>query len=172
MRGVVQNKRNPLGEQGSATGHSLIEVMVAMVLASLGLVAGLGMAQVADRGLQQGMKSTRALTMAESKLEAKRASAWSRLLLDDVDHDGMAETAMRDDGVVPDEVADDGTYSASMERDGIHLVWTVTLSRNAPLASVSSAVITARASYPVEGGFDKEIQLGTLRTNPNYVGAR
>lgn len=172
MKGIVRKAWSLSSERDPAAGHSLVEVMIAMVLASLGLVAGLGMAQVADRGLQQGMKSTRALTMAESRLEAKRASAWSQLLLDDVNHDGVAETVMRDDGVVPDEVANDGTYTASADREGIHLVWAVALSRNAPLASVASAVITARASYPVEGGYTKEIQLGTLRANPAYVGAR
>lgn len=156
----------------SATGHSLVEVMMAMVLASLGLLANLSMAQVVDRGLQQGVKTTRALAMAESKLEAKRAGAWSELLRDDVDNDGTAETVMRDDGILPDEVANDGIYSASTGRDGIHLVWTAALSRNAPLASVASAVISARATYDIRDGHTREIQLGTLRANPAYVGAR
>lgn len=156
----------------SGAGHSLIEVMMSMVLVSLGLLASLGMIQVADRGLQQGVKTTRALAMAESKLEMKRANAWIQLLLDDEDHDGTAETVMRDDGTLPDEVANDGTYSASTERDGIHLLWTVALSRNAPLASVASAVITARARYDMGDDHTREIQLGTLRANPGYVGAR
>ncbi len=143
-----------------------------MVLASLGFLAGLGMAQVADRGLQQGIKSTHALAMAESRLEAKRAGAWSELLRDDVDHDGVAETVMRDDGIAPDETANDGTFTASTDREGIHLVWTVALGRNVPLASVASAVITARARYEVEGGHHKEIHLGTLRANPTYMGTR
>lgn len=172
MRGIVRMAGSLLSERDSAAGHSLVEVMIAMVLATLGLLAGLGMSQVADRGLQQGIKSTRALAMAESRLEEKRASAWNRLLLDDVDHDGVGETVMRDDGVEPDAVANDGTYTASTDRDGIHLVWTVALSRNTPLASVASAVITARARYNVEDGHDKEIQLGTLRANPAYVGAQ
>lgn len=172
MTRSVPSGWNMLDRNSWQTGHSLIEVMMAMVLASLGLAAGLGMAQVAERGLQQGIKSTRALSMAESIVETKRASAWNELLRDDVDQDGVVDTVMRDDGIAPDEVANDGIYTAGTERQGIHLTWSVALTRHLPLASVTSVVITAQASYRLDSDRLKEIRLATLRANPTYVGAQ
>ena len=110
--------------------------------------------------------------MAESRLEAKRAVPWELLLTDDVDADGTPELTMRDDGTHGDTQTGDGIYTGSQDHEGIHLVWTVQLDRSGPLQTVGSAVIQARARYSVGRGQRREIRIGTLRANPNYIGWR
>lgn len=162
---------------GREAGFGLIEVMVAMLILSCALLGVMGLFEWADFGLREGLRATRALAMAESRLEAKRTSPWSGLLTDDVDADGTAEIQMRDDGVHPDEQAGDGVYTAALEQDGIRLIWTVQpdradVLRPGSLARVGSVVIAARASYATRRGQWREVQVATLRANPGYVGAR
>lgn len=153
-------------------GFSLIEVMVAMVILAFAVVGVMGMHQWAEQGLQDGANGTRALALAESRLEAKRAMPWNALLQDDLDADGIAEVTMRDDGEGADERAGDGVYTASSENDGIRLVWTVQPDRPDRIRDSSSAVLLVQASFPAGQGRQRDIRLGTLRANPNYVGAR
>ena len=155
----------------------MIEVIVAMLILMCALMGVMGLFQWAEVGFWEAMRADRALSVAESRLEAKRARPWKALLSDDLDGAGEAEVQMRDDGVPPDEQADDGTFTAGTERDGIRLVWTVRPDRMEPgdstsMARVGSVVITARATYPVGLGRQREIRIGTIRANPNYVGPR
>lgn len=154
------------------TGFSLIEVMLAMVILAFAILGVMGMFQWADHGLRQGDQATRALAMAESRLEAKRTGPWKALLTDDLDADGTPEMTMHDDGKDPDAVAGDGIYSAGLELDGIRLVWTVQPDRAGLLRSSGSAVIQAWARYSVSRGQWREIHVGTIRANPAYLGAR
>lgn len=151
-------------------GFSLIEVMIAMVVLAFGILGAMGAIQWSDYGLRQGMMGTRALALAESRLEAKRAVPWRALLADDLDGDGRPDVSMRDDGHVPDQQADDGLYTARVEQDGIVLEWTVRPDRVGPAQVWGSAVITAHARYPVGQGRWHEVTVGTLRANPRYVG--
>jgi len=160
--------RPDLGESGS----SLIEVMFAMVILAFGVLGVMGMFQWADHGLRHGANGTKALAMVESRLEAKRAVTWDALLLDDLESDGIPEITMRDDGTQGDEKAGDGVYTASREQDGIRLVWTVQPDRPGSLRSAGSVVIQARASYQVGQDQWREIRIGTLRANPQYLGNR
>ncbi len=159
----------PFRPQG---GFSLIEVMIAMVILAFGLLGTMGTFQWADYGHRYGAKGTQALALAESILETKRAMPWELLLTDDVDGDGNPEMTMGDDGTQGDTLAGDGTYTASLDREGIHLVWTVRPDRPGPLQLVGSVIIRARASYSVGRGRHREIGLGALRANPNYIGRR
>lgn len=143
-----------------------------MVIVAFAILGVAGMFQWSDYGLRQGINGTQALAMVEARLEAKRNAHWDALLVDDLDADGTAETAMRDDGQREDQVAGDGIYTASTEKDGVHLYWTVRLDRSSPLPSAGSATIEARARYQIGEGRWKEIRLGTIRANPRYVGAR
>lgn len=84
---------------------------------------------------------------------------------------------MRDDGVPPDEHEADGIFTAGREQDGIRLVWTVQpdrLDRSSPASfiRVGSVAITATAGYTAGRGQWREVQLATIRANPNYVGPR
>jgi|GEM_PF-266187 len=156
----------------SESGFSLIEVMLAMVILAFALVGVMGMYHWADYGLQLGANGIKALALAESRLEAKRAVSWEALLADDLDFDGRPDLTMRDDGTGADETAGDGVYSAAVDKDAIHLVWTVQADRSGPLRLAGSVSILVRASFPAGKGPRREIRIGTLRANPRYVGTR
>ncbi|MBI3807780.1 MAG: hypothetical protein HY281_09775 [Nitrospirae bacterium] len=152
-------------------GASFAEVLVAMTLTLIGLVGAMGAFQVAERSLRTGTLATRALAMAESRLEAKRSMRWDRLLLDDLDYDGVPDLVMHDDGVGGDVLAGDGVYSGSWDQDGVQLIWTVTPSRFDSLSASGHVLIEARAVYAASEG-QREVRVGTLRANPVFVGSR
>jgi hypothetical protein len=153
------------------SGASFAEVLVAMALTMIGLVGAMGAFQAAERILQTGTLATRALAMAESRIEAKRSARWDRLLLDDLNHDGIPDLVMRDDGAADDVLAGDGVYSGSWDQDGVHLVWTVTPSRSGSLPASGHVLIEARAIYG-SGEGQHEVRVGTLRANPVFVGSQ
>jgi hypothetical protein len=162
---------------GREAGFGLVEVMVATLILTCAVLGVMGLFQWADLGLQEGLQATRALALAESRLDAKRTAPWTALLRDQPGGHGGADIQMRDDGVPPDERAGDRVFTGRMEQDGITLVWTVEPDRvdglrPDSLARVGSVVITARASYATRRGTRREIRLATIRANPNYVGAR
>ena len=153
------------------SGASFAEVLVAMALTMIGLVGAMGAFQAAERILQTGRLETRALAMAESRIEAKRSARWDRLLLDDLNHDGIPDLVMRDDGAADDMLAGDGVYSGSWDQDGVHLVWTVTPSPSGSLPASGHVLIEARAIY-TSGEGKREVRVGTLRANPVFVGSQ
>ncbi len=159
-------------EQRRQAGFSLIEVMIAMVILAFAILGVMSSFRWSDHGLRQGATGTRALALAESRLEAKRAAPWTALLRDDVDGDGRPEIAMRDDGQPPDAQAGDGLYTAAVERDGIMLQWMVQPDRAGPVPAWGTAIVTASARYPVGEGRWREVTVGTLRANPSYLGTR
>jgi len=153
------------------SGFSLVEVMVAMVISGIALMGTMGAVHLASRQAQEGVAADRALMMAQSRLEAKRSIQWESMLVDDLDHDGVPEVILKDDGEGSDAVAGDGVYSAGVERDGIRLIWTVEPDRTGPLSGVGSVAIVAVASYQGPRGLH-EVRMGTVRSNPLYVGMR
>src|SRR5512145_1467853 len=116
-------------------GASFAEVLVAIALTMIGLTGAMGAFQVAERSVKTGMLVTRAVAMAESRIEAKRSVRCDRLLLDDLNHDGTPDLVMRDDGLSGDVLAGDGVFSGSWDQDDVHLTWTVTPSRSASLSA-------------------------------------
>jgi len=153
-------------------GFSLIEVMVAMMISGIALLGTLGTVEITSRYVQQGGLSSKALELAQGKLEAKRSIRWSSLLEDDQDYDGIPDIVMVDDGQGADTTAGDGIYTASYERDGITLVWSIESDREKSLSASGIVVIRAVASYSDRRGQRREVQVATLRANPNYVGLR
>lgn len=151
-------------------GFSLIEVMVAMVIAGVALMGTLGAVEIASRHVQQGGLHSKAIELAQAKLEAKRSVRWQSLLEDDLDRDGTPETLMADDGQGFDITAGDGVYTAGYERDGVTVVWTIEAERAGPLRSAAMVMIRAVASYPGLNGHRREVQVATIRANPNFVG--
>jgi hypothetical protein len=152
-------------------GASFAEVLVAMALTMIGLVGAMGAFQAAERSLRAGILATRALAMAESRIEVKRSVRWDRLLLDDLNRDGVPDFVMRDDGAGGDVLAGDGVYSGSWDQDGIHLIWTVTPSRSGSMSASGHVLIEARAVYAEAEG-QREVRVGTLRANPVFVGSQ
>jgi hypothetical protein len=152
------------------SGVSFAEVLASMALTMIGLVGAMGAFQITERSLQTGTLATRALAMAESRIEAKRSARWDRLFLDDLNHDGVQDLVMRDDGAGGDALAGDGVYSGSWDQDGVHLIWTVTPSRSGSLSASGHVLIEARAVYAAGEG-QREVRVGTLRANPVFVGS-
>ncbi len=154
----------------SSSGASFSEVLVALALMLSGLMGAIGAFHTVERSIGKGILATRALAMAESRIEAKRSVRWDRLLLDDLDHDGAPEVLMHDDGTNGDLTAGDGVYSAVQEQDGVLLTWSVTPNRIGSLSGSGFVIIEARASYMWNNG-RHEIRLATLRANPSFVGS-
>ena len=150
-------------------GLTLIEVLMASLVASVGLVGGVALLCWAEQGRQVGTLGTRALAGATSIVEAKRAVVWERLLVD-VSDDGQSERAMADDGRPPDATAGDGIYTAEREADGIRLTWTVEPSRRGVLADSGHVTIRVQASYRTVSGRSRLIEVSTLRANPKFIG--
>jgi len=150
-------------------GATFSEVLVALALTLIGVVGAMGAFQAASRGISQGSLATRALAMAESRLEAKRSISWELILMDDLNHDGNMEISMRDDGSGGDRGAGDGVFSALWEQDGVSLTWTVSPNRPGSVLASGFVIIEAKASYQWSEG-RREVRLATVRANPNFVG--
>jgi prepilin-type N-terminal cleavage/methylation domain-containing protein len=153
-------------------GFSLVEVMVAMVISGIALMGTLGAVEISSRHVQQGGLNSKALELAQARLEAKRSVRWQSLLEDDLDRNGVPETHMADDGQGSDLTAGDGVYTAMYERDGVTVMWTVEAERPGPLRSAALVMIRAVASYPGLNGHKRVVQVATIRANPNFVGQR
>jgi prepilin-type N-terminal cleavage/methylation domain-containing protein len=153
-------------------GFSLVEVMVAMMISGIALMGTLGAVEISSRHAKLGSISTKALELAQGRLEVKRSVRWQSLLEDDLDHDGSSETFMADNGEGGDVAAGDGIYTASYERDGVTVVWTIEGDGPGPLSAAGMVTIRAVASYPGLGEHKREVQVATLRANPNFVGQR
>ena len=150
-------------------GATFSEVMVAMALMAIGIMGAMGAYEAAEKRLGRDALAARALAMAESRIEAKRAVPWEQLLLDDLDHDGVPEVTMHDDGDGADRTAGDGTYSAMLQKDGVTVQWTVTSHRPGSLSNAGAVVIEAYSRYQSETG-ERDVHLATLRANPGFIG--
>src|SRR5215204_4626700 len=128
-------------------GFSLVEVMVASMITGIALMGMMGVMDIASRDVHQGSVSLRALALAQGRLEAKRSVRWQALLEDDVDHDGIRETLMNDDGVKGDQMAGDGIYTAVQDHDDVTLTWTLEPDPSGPLKSTVLVVLRVTASY-------------------------
>jgi hypothetical protein len=133
-------------------------------------MGAMGAFHAAGRSIGHGTLATRALAMAESRIEAKRSVRWEFLLMDDLDHDGVPEMRMHDDGASGDRVAGDGIYSATREQDGVLLTWTVAPNRAGSLPESGYAVLEARATYMTVSG-EHVVRLATVRANPMFAGS-
>jgi len=109
------------------------------------------------------------MAIVESRLEAKRSARWDRLTSDDLDHDGLPDVVMRDDGQAGDKSAGDGVYTGLWEQDGILLIWTLTPNEPGPLLRAGYVLVDARAFYGQEGR-RQVVEATTVRANPSYVG--
>jgi hypothetical protein len=149
----------------------LVEVMVAMMILAVAMIGSLSLFEWAEGGVRQGETALRALALAESKLEGKRAVRWERLLAEDLDADGQYETLMRDDGLDGDETAGDGVYTMRAHHGPVELNWTVRPAQPRNLPASTYAVIHVSARYRIMRDHWREIELGTVRANPRYVGS-
>jgi prepilin-type N-terminal cleavage/methylation domain-containing protein len=154
----------------SRQGFGLIEVMLAMVVLSFAILGVMASFQWADHGVRASVQGTQALALAQARIEAKRAGRWNRLLLDDLDGDGVAEVVMRDDGQYPDATPGDGLYTAAIEQAGVKLTWTLRAEPVGSLMDAGLVSVDVRAEYQAAPGRWRQIRLGALRGNPGYLG--
>jgi prepilin-type N-terminal cleavage/methylation domain-containing protein len=167
-----EENRIPPGSNPAAEGFTLVEVMMSLVVLSVGLLGAIGMLHWTERSLQQSLRANRALLLAEARIEAKQAGLWEHLLLDDMDHDGAPDIAMQDNGLHEDAMAQDGIFTAGIDEDGIRVVWTVEIpNRTEPIVSAGLVWIDVRAHYENQVGQIQEVHLRTMRANPRYTGA-
>ena len=130
----------------------------------------LGAVEISAKHVQQGGLNSKATEMVQARLEAKRSVRWQSLLEDDLNHDGIPEALMADNGQDYDVTAGDGIYTAMHEHDGVTVVWMIETERPGPLNSTAMVMIRARASYAGLSGRKREVQMATIRANPNFVG--
>jgi hypothetical protein len=154
-----------------ATGATFSEVLVALALTSVGVMGAMGAFQASDKSVRHDALAARALALAESRIEIKRAVPWDQLLLDDLNHDGMPDIIMHDDGTGGDRRAGDGIYSAMLEQQDVTVIWTVAPRHVEGLGNSGGVVIEARAIYQSSSG-EREVHLATLRANPSFAGSR
>lgn len=154
----------------SPKGATFSEVLVALALTLIGLIGAMGAFHAAEQRIGQGTLATRALAKAESRIEAKRSIQWEQLLMDDLDHDGLHEVLMHDDGAGGDQIAGDGIYAAAWEQDGVLLVWTVSPNRPGSLLDSGFVTLEARATY-MTGSGPREVRVATIRANPVFAGS-
>ncbi|HSB44796.1 MAG TPA: choice-of-anchor X domain-containing protein, partial [Nitrospira sp.] len=88
----------------------------------------------------------------------------------DLDHDGLHEMLMHDDGAEGDQIAGDGIYSAVWEQDGVLLAWTVSPNRPGSLSDSGFVTVEARATY-MTGSGPREVRVATIRANPVFAGS-
>ena len=150
-------------------GATFSEVMVAMALTSVGVIGAMGAFEAAAKSLGRDALAARALSMAESRLEAKRAAPWGQLLGDDLDYDGVMDVPMHDDGAGGDRTAGDGIFTAMHEEHGVTVVWTISAPHGGSLITSDAVVIEARGVYRASGG-EHEVRVVTLRANPAFAG--
>ena len=151
-------------------GATFSEVMVAMALTSLAVVGAMGAFEAANKTVGREALAGRALSMAESRLEAKRAAPCSQLLVDDLNHDGVAEVSMHDDGTDGDREAGDGIYTAKHEENGVAVVWTVAVPHAGSPGTWGSVVLEARGVYRGSGD-EREVRIATVRANSVFAGS-
>jgi prepilin-type N-terminal cleavage/methylation domain-containing protein len=158
-----------MNRESRQEGMTLIEVIVAMVISGIALLGAIGAVQISSSSIRDSGLATKALELAQSRLESKRSVRWQFLLEDDVDGDGIPDTLMKDDGQGSDVAADDGIYTAMLEHEGVTVVWTVEADSRRPLHSVGIVAMRAVSSYVGRDG-RKEVRVATLRANPVFVG--
>jgi len=152
---------------GSARGATLSEVLVALTILPIGLMGAMGAFQTSQRTIMQGTLSSQALALVESRIEAKRAARWEQLLSDDLNHDGLPDVIMRDDGQGGDRSGNDGTYTGRYDHGNISLTWSIQPLGATNLRMAGLVVIEAQAVYGTE---QREVAMATVRANPWYVG--
>ncbi|MCP9464904.1 MAG: hypothetical protein NNA25_08910 [Nitrospira sp.] len=151
-------------------GGTLLEAMVAAAIAGVMFMGTMETVGTAARFVHRADMMTRAQSIAQSRLEAKRSVAWPLLLAEDVDGDGAPDTVMRDDGTEPDEEAGDGVYSAMTEHRGLTEKWMIEIHGPVPLASAGMVTITAVVTFEDSDGW-WELRMKTMRANPAFVGS-
>ncbi|MCI0526826.1 MAG: prepilin-type N-terminal cleavage/methylation domain-containing protein [Nitrospira sp.] len=125
-------------------GFTFIEVILALTLFSFGLLAITGMFGVSTQALQSGGDRTKAVLLAQEKLEELKDLPYHHIMFTPNDQ-GPA----------------DRLHTAREDHGPIQLSWSVEKDR--PMAGLS--VLTVQAIWRASGGQVKSVKFVTLRTD-------
>jgi prepilin-type N-terminal cleavage/methylation domain-containing protein len=125
-------------------GFTFIEVILALTLFSFGLLAVTGMFGVSTQALQSGGHRTKAVLLAQEKLEQLKSLPYHRMM-----------------SVPVGEDSDDPLHVVREDDGPIRLTWSVQKDR--PVAGLS--VLTVEAVWKVSGGRTKSVKFVTLRAD-------
>jgi type II secretory pathway pseudopilin PulG len=124
-------------------GFSLLETMIAATIAGIAFVGTMTAVAVASRFIPQTGLVDTAQERVQSRLEGKQSVRWRSLLMDDLDHDGMPETIMKE--------------------------WTIEVDPMRPIATVGMATIRSVVTYHGTNG-PQQVRMQTIRANPAFLG--
>jgi prepilin-type N-terminal cleavage/methylation domain-containing protein len=124
-------------------GFTFIEVIIALTLFSFGLLAITGMFGVSTQALQSGGSRTKAVLLAQEKLEQLKSLPYHHIMFTPSDED-----------------PNDLLHTVREDHGPIQLSWSVQKDR--PMAGLS--VLTVEAVWRVSGGRIKSVKFVTLRT--------
>ncbi len=122
-------------------GFTFLEVILALTLFSFGLMAIVRMFGVSAQTLQSGGHRTKAVLLAQEKLEELKNLSYNGLRDIDTDHDGI--------------------HTSEEARGPIRLIWTVHI--NQPGMGLSMLKVSGVWRDP--GGQVRSVDLATLRTD-------
>jgi prepilin-type N-terminal cleavage/methylation domain-containing protein len=125
-------------------GFTFLEVILALTLFSFGLLAVTGMFGISTQALQSGGDRTKAVLLAQEKLEQLKILPYHSLIFPPA-------------GEYPD-----GPFDTVRENHGpIHLTWSV--QKDQPWVGLS--VLTVEATWRISGGQIKSVKFTTLRAD-------
>jgi len=125
-------------------GFTFIEVILALTLFSFGLLAVTGMFGVSTQALQSGGDRTKAVLLAQEKLEQLKSLPYHHIMFTPSGED-----------------SDDPLGTVREDHGPIQLIWSVQKDR--PMAGLS--VLTVEAVWRVSGGQMKSVKFVTLRAD-------
>lgn len=93
--------------QFTQRGFSLIEVMVSLLILAIGIVAGLGMTQAGQNGLEAGRRISHATGLAQAMMEEEVSISYAELLGGNLEGEDAVDGFRR-------------TWTVSPDRPGAH----------------------------------------------------
>jgi len=135
--------------RGAASGFTLIEVMIVIVILTFGLLALAGMQLHAIHGSDRGRHASNATAIAESKMEQLQQDAWASI----PDTGGFVA-----DPTAQNTVQLDG--GATLNERAYNVSYQIT-----DLQPTFTRAIDVQVSWTEEGGETRSITLSSIRYN-------
>jgi hypothetical protein len=132
--------RWPLISRSGTKGFALLEVILALTIFTFGLLAISGMFGVSSQALQSSGNRTKAILLAQEKLEELKNFPYPQLIFTPVEE--------------------------GEERGSIQLVWSI--QKDSPMVGLS--LLTVTATWRDVGGEMKRVNLATLRADLAHGG--
>ncbi|MGH7273836.1 MAG: type IV pilus modification PilV family protein [Nitrospiria bacterium] len=145
-----QGSRWPLLNGSGMRGFTFLEVILALTLFTFGLLAITRMFGFSTQAIQFSGNRTKAILVAQEKMEALKSIPYDNLLSASGGEDRLTEIA-----------SSDGIHTFQDTQGLIQRTWTI--QKDQPILGLG--LITVRTNWLDAGGKTKEVSLVTLRTN-------